>query len=140
MNTHEDLSRRDEIAGSSDRSFGLVFSIFFGIVALLPLRHHQKPRSWALILAGGLLLVSLLRPSLLHIANRVWTYVALLLSRVVNPVIMGVLFYGVFTPIAIIRRMSGNDSMKLLFDPKCSSYWLERKPPGPPPETVERQF
>ena len=140
MNTHEDLSRRDEITGSSDRSFGLVFSVFFGIVAFLPLWHHQNPRLWALILTVGLLLVSLLRPSLLHLANRLWMYLALLLSRVVNPVMMGVLFYGVITPIAIIRRMLGNDSMKLRFDPKISSYWLERRPPGPPPETMERQF
>jgi Family of unknown function (DUF5989)/Saxitoxin biosynthesis operon protein SxtJ len=140
MNTHEDLSRRDEITGSSDRSFGLVFSVFFCIIAFLPLRHHQKPRLWALILAGGLLLVSLLRPSLIHVANRLWMYLALLLSRVVNPVIMAVLFYGVMTPIAIIRRTSGNDTMKLRFDPKSSSYWLERRPPGPPPETMERQF
>jgi hypothetical protein len=140
MKTHEDLSRRDEITGSSDRSFGLLFTVFFGIVTFLPLRHHQKPRLWALILAGGLLLVSLLRPSVLHVANRLWMYLALLLSRVVNPVIMGVLFYGVVTPIAIVRRMSGNDSMKLRFDSKSSSYWLERRPPGPPPETMERQF
>jgi Saxitoxin biosynthesis operon protein SxtJ len=140
MNTHEDLSRRDEVTGSSDRSFGLTFSVFWGIVAFLPFWHHQKPRLWALVLAGGMLLVSLLRPSIFHRANRHWTYLALLLSRVVNPVVLGVLFYGVMTPIAIMRRLSGNDSMKLRFDPKSSSYWLERIPPGPPPESMERQF
>jgi hypothetical protein len=140
MNTHEDLSRRDEVIGPSDRSFGLVFTAIFGILGLLPLWHGRTPRVWALILAGILLLVSILRPSVLHVANRLWMRFGLLLSRVVNPVVMGLLFYVVVTPIGLIRRMSGSDPLKLRFDSQTPSYWLARKPPGPAPDTMARQF
>jgi hypothetical protein len=140
MSTHEDLSRRDEVTGASDRSFGFVFTAFFALVALLPLLHHRKPRVWALILAGIILLVALARPSLLRIPNRLWTLLGLLLSRIVNPVVMGVLFYGVVTPMALIRRLSGNNSMRLGFDPQAPSYWQQREPPGPAPETMAKQF
>jgi hypothetical protein len=140
MSAHEDLSRRDEVTGASDRSFGLVFTAFFTLVALLPILHHRKPHAWALIVAGIILLVTLVRPSLLQLPNRLWTQLGLLLSKVVNPIVMGVLFYGVVTPIAVIRRLSGSDSMKLRFDPQAPSYWQERKPPGPAPETMAKQF
>ena len=140
MNTHEDLSRRNEVRGPSDRSFGLTFSGIFGIVSLLPLLHGRSLRLWALTLAALLLLVSTLRPSVLHVANRLWMRFGLLLSGVVNPVVMGVLFYGIVTPIALVRRVSGRDPMKLRFDPQSPSYWVERTPPGPLPDTMARQF
>jgi hypothetical protein len=95
---------------------------------------------WALILSAILLAVSLLHPSLLRLPNRLWTQLGLLLGRIFNPLVMGVLFYGVVTPIAMIRRWSRNDSLKLGFDPQARSYWQERKPPGPAPETMARQF
>jgi hypothetical protein len=140
MNTHEDLSRREEARGSSDRSFGLVFAGFFTLVGLLPLLRHHKLRPWALVVAGIFLVVAIARPSLLHIANRLWTQLGVLMSRVVNPIVMGLLFYGIVTPIAMLRRMSGRDDMKRHYDPNATSYWLERRPPGPTPDSMARQF
>jgi hypothetical protein len=138
--THEDLSRRNEPSGPSDRSFGVVFAGFFFLVALLPVARHHQPRLWALIPSAIFLAISLLRPSLLRLPNRLWTQLGLLLGRVFNPIVMGVLFYGLVTPIAIIRRWSRNDSLRLGFDPNAPTYWQERKPPGPAPETMAKQF
>ncbi len=140
MNTHEDLSRRDEVTGPSDRAFGFLFASIFAIIALLPLLHRRGPRAWALLFAAAFFLVAMLRPSVLRAANRLWMRFGFLLSRVVNPVVMGLLFYAIVTPVALLRRVFGSDPLKLRFDPQARSYWLERKPPGPPPDTMARQF
>jgi hypothetical protein len=140
MSAHEDLSRRHEAIGASDRSFGLVFAVFFALVGVLPLWHRHPVRLWALISSGIVLVVAIARPSILQMPNRVWTRLGLLLSRIVNPVVMGILFYLVVTPIAFLRRLGGADSMKLHFDPQAPTYWQERKPPGPAPDSMARQF
>jgi hypothetical protein len=140
MSAHEDFSRRNEVKGASERSFGFVFTAFFILVALLPLLHHRKLRGWALLVAAIILVVSLVRPSLLKYPNRAWTLLGLLLSKIVNPIVMGILFYGVITPIAWIRRSAGGDSMRLRFDPQTNSYWQVRTPPGPAPESMANQF
>ncbi|MBI3668541.1 MAG: hypothetical protein HY237_01995 [Acidobacteria bacterium] len=140
MNTHEDISRRDEVTGTSDRSFGLVFASLFMIIALLPLLHRHRVRTWALLLAGALFLMALLYPSALHAANRLWMRSGLLLSKIVNPVVMGLLFYAIVTPVGFLRSLFGSDPLRLRFDPQASSYWLDRRPPGPPPNTMANQF
>jgi hypothetical protein len=140
MSGHEDLSRRNEVTGASDRSFGFVFAAFFAIVGLVPLLRHHPLRLWALIVGGVFLLIAIVRPSLLKTPNRLWTRLGLLLSKVVNPVVMGILFYVVVTPIAFLRRLGGADSLKLHFDPQAPTYWQERRPPGPAPESMARQF
>ncbi len=140
MSTHEDFSRREEGAGSSDRSFGLVFAVLLTVIALWPLGHGAAPRWWVLAAAAILLAAVWLRPSLLRPANRAWTRLGLLLSRVVNPVITALLFYLVFVPIGLFLRLRGKDPLHLRFDPQAGSYWMERRPPGPSPETMSRQF
>jgi len=65
---------------------------------------------------------------------------AALLNRIVSPVATGVLFFVVFTPFALILRMAGKDLLRLRRDPRAASYWIERKPPGPPPESMVEQF
>lgn len=140
MSAHEDLSRRHEVTGGSDRSFGLVFAAFFSIVAVLPLLRHRQLRLWALAVGAIVLFVALALPSLLHFPNRLWTRLGLLLGKIVNPIVMGILFYGVVTPFAWIRRRSGSDPMRLRFDPQAESYWQARTPPGPTPDSMARQF
>jgi hypothetical protein len=140
MSGHEDFSRRNEAAGGSERSFGFVFTGFFLLVGLVPKLHHRPARLWAIAVAGGVLLVALIAPALLRVPNRLWMKLGLLLSKIVNPIVMGILFYGIVTPIAWIRRMSGGDSMKLRFDAQAASYWQDRTPPGPAPETMAKQF
>ena len=137
---HEDLDRKQETQGSSDRAFGIVFAVFFALVALSPLRSHHPVRWWAFPAAGLFLLVGLLKPVWLHPLNKYWTKLGLLMGRIVSPVVTAVLFYAVVTPTALLFRILGKDPLRLAHDASARSYWIERQPPGPAPETMANQF
>jgi hypothetical protein len=137
---HEDFARKQEGQGSSDRGFAFVFAVFFGLVALSPLRTHHAVRSWAFWVAGLFLFIGILRPALLHPLNKYWTKLGLLMGRIVSPVITAVLFYAVVTPTALLFRILGKDPLRLSYDAEARSYWIERQPPGPAPETMTNQF
>jgi|SRR5271170_2901599 len=137
---HEDLHRRQEGRGSSDRSFGIVFGIFFVLVGLSPLRAHHPVRGWAFPVAGLFLAVAFLNPAWLRPLNKLWTKLGILMGRVVSPVITALLFYLVVTPTGLLFRLFGKDPLRLAFEPGAKSYWIERKPPGPLPETMTNQF
>ena len=138
--THERLVREDKVKGSSDRSFGLVFAAVFAIIGLIPLLGDGGVRVWSLAVAVVFLALALVRPVVLAPLNHLWTRFGLLLHRIVNPIIMGLLFYLVVTPTGLIIRMLGKDLLRLRFDPQAKSYWIERQPPGPAPETMKDQF
>ncbi len=137
---HEDLSRKDDVKAGSERAFGIVFAVVFAIVAAFPLFDGAAPRWWAAGVAAAFLLLALAAPGALKPLNRVWFLFGMLLHKVVNPIIMGLLFYVTVTPIALIMRMLGKNPLSLEFDPDAKSYWIERDPPGPEPETMRRQF
>jgi hypothetical protein len=126
--------------GSSDRAFGLVFAAFFLVVALLPLWNGREVRLWSLGLAAAFLAVALAVPSILAPLNRVWTAFGNLLHRIVSPVALAILFYGVVAPTGLLMRLFGKDPLRLKRDPAARSYWLERRPPGPPADSLKDQF
>ncbi len=140
MSSHEDFSRKHEIHGSSDRSFGVVFTVFFAAIGLWPLLRGGEPRWWAAAASAILLAAALARPRVLGPANRLWMRFGLLLSRVVNPVVTAILFYFVFVPIGLFLRLRGKDPLRRRFAPGEKTYWIERRPPGPSPETMSNQF
>jgi hypothetical protein len=125
---------------SSNRTFGVVIAIFFALVALLPLVRHHAARIWALPLAALFLLAALAAPKLLTPLNRAWTALGTLLHAVVNPLVLGILFYVVFTPFGWVLRRMGKDFLRLRPAPGASTYWIPRQPPGPSPESMSRQF
>lgn len=137
---HEDLTREQYVEGSSDRSFGLVIAAAFLLIALSPLRHHHALRWWALAVSAVFALVALVKPILLARVNWLWMKLGILLGKVVSPVALGVLFYGVLTPLATVIRLAGKDPLRLRLDPGVDSYWIVRKPPGPPPDSMTNQF
>ena len=136
---HEDFARKQEGQGSSDRAFAFVFAVFFGLVALSPLRAHHPMRWWAVPIAG-LFLLSGFETVWLRPLNKYWTKLGLLMGRIVGPVITAVLFYAVVTPTGLLFRILGKDPLRLSHDPEARSYWIERQPPGPAPETMTNQF
>src|SRR5437899_236759 len=98
MSSHEDYTRTEPVRGSSDRAFGLIVGGVLIAIGLMPLIKVNTPR-WADVGAGVvLLLLALIRPSLLHRANLLWTRLGLLLHRLVSPIVMGAMYYLVFTP------------------------------------------
>src|ERR1035441_7290725 len=140
VQTHEELTRKHEVRGGSDRAFGLVLAAFFLLVALSPLRRHQPLRVWALAVSGAFLVLGIVRPVLLAGLNRLWTKLGILLGKIVTPLVTAILFFVVFTPMGVLSRLLGKDPLRLKVDPGAASYWIEREPPGPPPETMVNQF
>ena len=138
---HEYQIHHDNIIeGSSDRSFGLVFAIFFLMIALLPLLHGNGLRLWALGLAGCFLVLALAVPKLLAPFNCLWTRFGMLLHRIVSPIALGVLFFGVVAPTGLLMRLLGKDPLHLRIDKTGNSYWIDRTPPGPTPESLKLPF
>lgn len=125
---------------SSDRSFGFVFTVFFAIVALLPLLHGASARLWSLALAALFFILAIFIPASLAPLNRQWAKLGALLHRVVSPIALGILFFLVVTPIALIMRLMGKDPLRTRLDQSAKSYWIDRTPPGPDPESMKNQF
>lgn len=134
-------SEQDEIVvGPSDRNFGFTMAVVFALIGTLGL---YKGSSHAPIWLGVAVLfagVTLWRPQSLGLANRVWLKLGLLMYRVVNPVIMAILFFGAILPTGWIMRIFGKDFLKLQRDRSASTYWLPRSDPRPPSESMRQQF
>jgi hypothetical protein len=130
MGTFEDLSRREEVTMGSDRAFGLVFAAVCALLAGLALWHGR--RSGILWLAGGagILVTALVLPALLHPFNRLWFAFGQSLHRLMGPVVLGVIFFGVVTPMALGLRLCNRRPLALEREPATPSYWVPREGPG----------
>lgn len=138
---HEHTPRHtDPTLGSSNRSFGFVFTVFFVIVGLLPLLNGGGIRLWALGVSAVFLLLALVAPKILAPANRAWTKFGLLLHKIVSPIALGILFFGVVTPTGFVMRLLGKDLLRQRFDRSATTYWIARTPPGPDAESLKNQF
>jgi predicted membrane metal-binding protein len=137
---HERISRDDTVEGSSNRAFGLTFAVVFVLVASWPLLRGRPIRWWALTLSVLFLVSAIVVPHTLEVLNRAWLALSRLLHRVATPVIMALLFVTTVIPIALVLRALGKDSLRLERDPAATTYWIDRRPPGPAPETMARQF
>jgi hypothetical protein len=138
--THEVFSRDEEVVAGSDRSFGIMMAVALGALTLLNAWHWGRLWPWTGGLAVLFLAVALVRPSVLNPLNRIWLRFGLLLHRVVNPIVMALLFYGTVLPTGLVMRMMGRDLLRLKRQPGADSYWIVRQPPGPSPETMKDQF
>ena len=137
---HEDFSRAEHVAAGSDRSFGLVFAGFFTLVSGLSWWRGHTGWHWMLPLAALFLVVALTKPGLLSPLNRLWLMLGLLLYKIVNPIVLGLLFFVTITPIGLVMRAFGKDFLRLRLDRAAPSYWIAREPPGPPPQSMKNQF
>jgi len=117
-----------------------VFAGVFTAIALLPLVHGGAVRLWALVPAAIFLLVALVAPSILGPLNRLWLKFGLLLHKILSPVVLGIMFFLVITPIGMFLRARGKDPLRLKPNRQSKTYWIERVPPGPTPESIKDQF
>src|SRR5215472_10062898 len=132
----DDLKREPpEGESSSNRTFGLVFAGVFLLIGVAPLIFAGAVRAWSLLISAAFGIVALIAPAVLAPLNRVWTKFGLLLHKIVSPVILGIMFYVVVTPMGLVMRLLGKDPLRLRWEPNAATYWIERTPPGPPPET-----
>jgi len=126
----------------ADRWFGLLMAAA-AAAATGYLFWTGAPRAPVQICAGlalGLTLVALGRPVLLRPLNRAWMALGHLMGRVVNPLVLGAIFFLLLTPVAWFMRLAGRDALALRSRCDRSSYWVERQPAGPGADSFKNQF
>ena len=125
---------------ADNRIFGLGVAGVAAMAAGWPLLNGLPYHRWPLWCATLLAAVALLRPNLLTPFTRIWIGVGGLLHRITNPLLLAVIFFGVVVPTGLIMRISGRRPLRLGREAGTKSYWLERVPPGPAPESQKNQF
>ena len=115
----------DNIKISSNKSFGIVFFIFFLIVSIYPLHNGDDLRIWSLVIGVIFLVLGLLNSKILSPLNRLWFKLGLLLGSIVSPFIMGIIFFGVVTPIGLIMKIFKKDVLNLKKN-NNSTYWIKK--------------
>ena len=118
----------DEIKISSNRSFGIVFFIVFLLIALYPLLKGNDLRIWSLVISFIFLILGLINSKILTPLNRLWFKFGLVLGRFISPLIMGIIFFIVVTPIGIIMRLLKKDLLNLKYNKK-ETYWIDKSGP-----------
>ena len=118
----------DDIKISSNRSFGIVFFIVFLLIALYPLLKGNDLRIWSLLISFIFLALGLINSKILTPLNKLWFKFGLLLGRFISPLIMGIIFFVVVTPIAIIMRLLKKDLLNLKYNKK-ETYWIDKSGP-----------
>lgn len=140
---HEGFDGHAAVKMPSERNFGFTVGSILLLIGTLRWFwfEHQGPVTLAFIGIGALLVVlAAVAPTTLRTPNRLWMKLGLLLASIVNPIVMGVIFFLLFAPIAFFMRMRGRDVLRLRPDRSNFSTWVERIPPGPTPESASNQF
>ena len=128
-----------EIELPSNRKFGFFFTFVFALVATY--FYYSANVSWAYVFiasASIFLLITVIKSDALLPVNKLWMGFGLLIGRIVSPIILGIIFFGLFTPIAILMRLSGRDELRLKLAQKAS-HWILRGEPIKS-ESFKQQF
>ena len=125
----------------SERRFGLLFVVVFGLVA-----GYGAYKGWSRGVLLSLVVVSfcfglatLVSPKTLRPLNFAWFKLGELMGKIVSPVVLGIIFYLLITPVGLVGKMFGRDELKLKRG-EAQSYWITRDPPGPSGESFKNQY
>ena len=118
----------DDFKISSNRSFGIVFFIVFLIIALYPLTYSEEIRIWSVIISLIFLALGLFNSKILTPLNKLWFKFGIFLGKIISPIIMGIIFFLVVTPIGLLMRLLGKDLINLKYN-NNKSYWIEKNGP-----------
>tara|TARA_B100000035_G_scaffold288821_1_gene274744 strand:- start:653 stop:1036 length:384 start_codon:yes stop_codon:yes gene_type:complete len=118
----------DDIKISSNRSFGIVFFVVFLLIALYPLTYSGEIRIWSAIVSLFFLVLGLLNSKILSPLNKLWFKFGIFLGKIISPIILGIIFFLVVTPIGFIMRILGKDVLNLKYN-KNKSYWIKKNGP-----------
>ena len=117
-----------DIKIGSNRSFGFVFFVVFLLISIYPFLKDENIRLWSFIISIIFLFLGLLNSNLLSPLNKLWFSFGLFLGKIISPVIMGIIFFLVVTPIAIIMRLFKKDLLNLKFK-ENNTYWIDKTGP-----------
>ena len=117
-----------DIKIGSNRSFGIVFFVVFLLISIYPFLKDGDIRLWSLIVSIIFLFLGLLNSNVLSPLNKLWFRFGLLLGKIISPIIMGIIFFLVVTPIAIIMRLFKKDILNLEFK-ENNTYWIDKTGP-----------
>ena len=118
----------DDIKISSNRSFGIVFFIVFLLIATYPILKGNEVRFWSLLISFGFLILGLINSKILSPLNKLWFKFGLILGKIISPLIMGIIFFVVVTPIGVAMRLLKKDLLNLKYNQK-ETYWIEKTGP-----------
>ena len=121
----------------TNRSFGIVFFIFFIIISLWPLTYEAEIRIWSTIIGFIFLFLGLINSSLLTPLNLLWMKFGVLLGTIIAPIVMGIVFYAVVFPTGLIMKLFGKDLLNRKYNKKENSYWITREKNK---STMKQQF
>ena len=113
------IKRKDNI------TFGILFFILFLIIGLYPLKSEGLIRIWSVVLSLVFLIITIIRPNLFTFINKLWIQFGILLGKLISPVVMGLVFFFVVTPIGILVRIFKKDVMGLKRG--ANTYWINRE-------------
>ncbi len=109
----------------SNRSFGILFFVVFLIIALWPVINGFQLRIWSIVISIIFLILALLNSKILTPLNKLWMKFGLILGGIISPIIMGVIFFGVVTPTAILMKIFKKDILMLKKN-KSETYWIKK--------------
>jgi hypothetical protein len=139
---HESLTSEETIKPPSEKSFGITFAVVFGLIAAWLYWRKHVPIYSVMAAAGAIffLAAAFMAPQILRPINLIWLKFGLLLHKIVNPIVMGLLFFLVFTPMGFIMRRSGKDLLSLKRDSAAASYWSPRETSTEIEASMKNQF
>lgn len=118
----------NDVKIGSNKSFGIVFFLVFLIISLYPMLGGDSLRIWSLVTSIIFLILGLLNSKLLSPLNRLWFKFGIFLGKIISPIIMGIIFFFVVTPIGYLMRLFKKDVLSLKFNDN-KSYWVEKNGP-----------
>ena len=118
----------DDIKISSNRSFGIVFFIVFILIAFYPLINQGEVRIWSVLVSLFFLIFGIINSKILTPLNKIWFKFGIFLGKMISPIVMGLIFFLVVTPIGFLMRMLKKDILNLKFN-ESNSYWIEKTDP-----------
>jgi predicted membrane metal-binding protein len=124
----------------TDRSFGFTFAVVFALFGGWLLWKASTAAIYVLGASAAFAVLAVAVPKILHPLNVVWMRFGALLNLIVTPIVMGVIYFGIFTPVALVFRIKGRDALRRSFERDGATYWIDRTPPGPDGQTLPRQF
>ncbi len=122
---------------SSNRSFGFLFFVVFLAISLWPLKSQGDLRLWAFILSLIFLVLGILNSRFLTPLNKLWYKFGIFLGSIASPIVMGIVFFMVVTPIGLIMRFLGKDLLRVNKNKIASTYWINREKQK---TTMKKQF